>query len=74
MIRAIGLTTVRVPNRSTMKGSLRDPYAMPAAPKTPNLNASFDFSTLGGLNAPQRRLTMDPIALVFDLLLCASSR
>ena len=35
---------------------------MPAAPKTPNLMASLDVSTLGGLKASQRRLTRDPIS------------
>ena len=74
MISAIGLAVVRVRNQQCYPCPGREPYAMPAAPKTPNLMASLDFSTVGGLEAPERRLTMGPISFGFGSLLCASGK
>lgn len=74
MISAMGLAVVRVLNQQRYLSPGREPYAMPAAPKTPNLMALLDFSTLGGLKAPQRRLTMDPISFGVGSSLCANGK
>ena len=42
------------------------PYAIPAAPKTPNLMASLNFSTLSELKVPQRRLHKNLISCRFN--------
>jgi hypothetical protein len=40
-------------------------YAMPEAPKTPNLMALLLFGRMGGLKQPQRRPIMDMLEFVF---------